>query len=643
MSPAATVKSPGEAVGWKELLLITDAQVAIKEIIVESYTNGLPKSTVELQIAGIIDSTVFNLPKSIQAEARKALAQNAQKWHWTFMQQMKVHDAELEAKAKAEQIDLMMHAHKSQYTGLQVYNKTYTVRTDDAAMLKVQGTGTPIKSPALDKFRPLLTKDENGIALIDDYQKKVRAAVKELAEDPAGLTRIDKNGKPYKINLRNFAEMRVRYTENLKDVAELKSKGTKLVWTSSHQDASPRCAPWQGRLYSLDGTSGTIDGIKYTPLDEAILGPRGDGNGIINGYNCRHRLTEYIPGQKQPDKLPEDLIKGHYGANTKQREYERTIRNLKVEERMHRKAGNTAMADKLNGQWKKLEKKYEEFSLNHGRPYYPWRTQVTMSEYKTGEPVLPIPKAPLPAAPKATPIPTPTAIPTPSFKPAPPTPPIAQVIPAQQAKAAAQPIIAYRNLTHDEAIRVVNNGDFLSKIAQDEKDAIIQYTASSANINDYLRQNNQGVYKSLPAPTQALIRKRAADLDVLIKKNAVPVNIKVFRGVSLKAMNIPVKPGGIDPDEIKKLIGKTYKDDGIMSTSIQERTAFGFGSGIVLRMKIPAGTNCVFVDPISRYQGEEEIIFGPGSMYRIDGFVQDPQNHTRYIIDATYTGGKKTK
>ena len=263
MSPAATVKSPGEAVGWKELLLITDAQVAIKEIIVESYTNGLPKSTVELQIAGIIDSTVFNLPKSIQAEARKALAQNAQKWHSTYMPQMRHHDAEIQAKANAQHNHLITPKHEKADTGLQVYNKTYTVRTDDAAMLKVQGTGTPIKSPALDKFRPLLTKDTNGLAIIDDYQKKVRTAVKELADDPAGLTRIDKNGKPYKINLRNFAEMRVRYTENLKDVAELKSKGTKLVWTSSHQDASPRCAPWQGRLYSLDGTSGKSNPTSY--------------------------------------------------------------------------------------------------------------------------------------------------------------------------------------------------------------------------------------------------------------------------------------------------------------------------------------------------------------------------------------------
>ena len=55
--------------------------------------------------------------------------------------------------------------------------------------------------------------------------------------------------------------MEVRYEANLQDVAKLKEEGVKLVMASSHADASLRCAPYQGKLYSLDGSSGkTADG-----------------------------------------------------------------------------------------------------------------------------------------------------------------------------------------------------------------------------------------------------------------------------------------------------------------------------------------------------------------------------------------------
>ena len=51
--------------------------------------------------------------------------------------------------------------------------------------------------------------------------------------------------------------MATRYQANQKDIKMLKDNGVKLVWTSSHANASPRCSPYQGKLYSLDGTSGT--------------------------------------------------------------------------------------------------------------------------------------------------------------------------------------------------------------------------------------------------------------------------------------------------------------------------------------------------------------------------------------------------
>ncbi|HEY8444630.1 MAG TPA: phage minor capsid protein [Bacilli bacterium] len=66
--------------------------------------------------------------------------------------------------------------------------------------------------------------------------------------------------------------MFVRYQANMEDLEKFANSGVDLVWISSHADASPRCAPYQGKLNSIYGTSGVIDGIKYEPLENALSG-----------------------------------------------------------------------------------------------------------------------------------------------------------------------------------------------------------------------------------------------------------------------------------------------------------------------------------------------------------------------------------
>ena len=95
--------------------------------------------------------------------------------------------------------------------------------------------------------------------------------------------------------------MTVRHQANLEDIQRLKEEDVDLVWTSSHVNTSKRYKSYQGKLYSINGNSGTTkDGIPYTTLDDALLGLKGDGNGIINGYNCRHYLIPYTPGSQPP-------------------------------------------------------------------------------------------------------------------------------------------------------------------------------------------------------------------------------------------------------------------------------------------------------------------------------------------------------
>ncbi|MDD3958031.1 MAG: hypothetical protein PHW40_00940 [Candidatus Izemoplasmatales bacterium] len=355
---AKTVTSPKENVAQYALTIVQDAQTRIKEVVVDGYRKGLSKAEIERQIAQIIREASSKLPERFRESAKTSLAQNAQKWHYMHTQAMGALNASL--KKTVEDV------YGEDFVSMDNQRKSYDIRLGEDNK----------NAPLIDRFRPVMSEDRTGLAIIDRYEKRVKEQIRVLAADPANLSRVNRNGNSYKANLRNFAEMAVRYEANIQDVNQLKSSEVKFVWTSSHADASPRCSPYQGRLYSLDGSSGSIDGIQYTPLDDALLGPNGDGNGIINGYNCRHRLIEYTPGSKPPKEYNPAMIKRENAITNRQRQYERDIRNMKIEERLLRKEGFAQEASLVRKMWQTKTSDYKKFSFNNERAYFPWRTRV---------------------------------------------------------------------------------------------------------------------------------------------------------------------------------------------------------------------------------------------------------------------------
>ena len=366
MAEPRTIISPKENIAEREVVSVQTAQTRIKQIIVESYYQGLSPKETSKRIAEVIAQTADGYPEGSRESIRLSLATNAQKWHYTFHENNRVLNVALIQNALASD-------------SVAFRGRTYGINVAQIVGLPATETRTIVE-----RFRPLLTQDAKGIAIIENYQAKVKTQIKVLASDPANLVQIDKNGKPYVVNMRNFAEMKTRYEANLEDVKRLKEQDVKLVWTSSHADASARCSPYQGRLFSLDGTSGTQDGVRYEPLDDALAGPKGDGNGIINGYNCRHRLIEYQPNSRAPKEYDDKTVKRENAINNRQRQYERDIRNTKIEESLQRKAGNTAEADALRQEWQRLNRNYQGYSLKNGRAFYRWRTMVTDEEINQG-------------------------------------------------------------------------------------------------------------------------------------------------------------------------------------------------------------------------------------------------------------------
>ena len=218
----------------------------------------------------------------------------------------------------------------------------------------------------------------------DDYMRKnVQPALDRLAEqfpyDPD--PEADPTGQRRRNSLRNRAEFEVRGQAQQDAIDGFRARGVKLVICSTHADCSKRCSGWQGRVYSLDGTSGTTDdGREYVPLEEATevyyvsksTGKRWK-NGLL-GFNCRHFLVEYKKNYyfPEPNALEE---RKEYLITQTQRRLEENVRKWRTEA-IETKGVNHNRYKFAREKAIEWNKKYIEYSKAHDRAFYPSRTAL---------------------------------------------------------------------------------------------------------------------------------------------------------------------------------------------------------------------------------------------------------------------------
>lgn len=211
----------------------------------------------------------------------------------------------------------------------------------------------------------------------EEYAKKRVAPVidrlmRDYAKDPGDLSGRN--------SLRNRAEMEVRYDDHLRQIEEFRKSGAKLVIASAHADCSDRCRPWQGRVYSLDGTSGTApDGRKYVPLEKATdiyyrtKAGKVYKNGLL-GFNCRHYLTSYENGKRFPMISPKEQEQ-EYKITKTQRAMERHVREWTIRS-IYAKGTSREAYLAAKERAKKWNDLYIAYSRKNGRAYYPSRTKI---------------------------------------------------------------------------------------------------------------------------------------------------------------------------------------------------------------------------------------------------------------------------
>lgn len=175
------------------------------------------------------------------------------------------------------------------------------------------------------------------------------------------------------ISLWSKVELDLRYNAQMEMLDKCYNSGKDLFWLSSHSNCSKRCEKWQGKLVSLTlpsidntfWTGKTIQNNKiysFTAIEEQV-DKYGYKNNIINGFNCRHHLIEFVNGKK-PNFIESKEIQEARKYETIQRELERAIRKKKSDLLIIEMV-NKKEAKKLQKSISELIKEYKIFCKKH--------------------------------------------------------------------------------------------------------------------------------------------------------------------------------------------------------------------------------------------------------------------------------------
>lgn len=336
-------------IDW-QTLLIQDTETDIKVIIRNAILRGASWAAVNTQIVRRVQKTYneIEIPE-LKERAQKSLLAYAT----VEYRQMQVQTADINLKILPDVV-------KFRETG----KATITLTT---ALENLDIPTVPIPKA---EYRPLAVPLNEWTG---DYMKKVNKAFNDLINSTA------KDEYSARVSLRNISEMTVRYEAKQREIQSLIDSGEDLVWISTHANCSKRCEPFQGKLYSLSGRSGRIDGIEYRPLSVAtdVYYTTKSGktykNGCISGYNCRHTLIPYRKGNK-PVEVSAEVVARERKINTEQRRMETAIRH-------QRETALLAADPKLRTAARKkaaeMNKQYKQYCIDNKVPYYPQRLQIS--------------------------------------------------------------------------------------------------------------------------------------------------------------------------------------------------------------------------------------------------------------------------
>lgn len=213
--------------------------------------------------------------------------------------------------------------------------------------------------------------------------------VKELAQE--GITGyIDKGGHHWSPEA--YINMDIRTTVHNAAIQAQRTRageyGVETFQISSHAGARPLCAPYQGKFYSWDGSSGILHDLYGKEYYYESIGNTsyGEPAGIF-GINCGHNPQTFVDGYNIPryeETKDAEANAAEYRESQKQRYYEREVRQAKLEAIAQDAAGNQEAFKQAAVKVREKNAQYAQFCKDTGRTPRPDRLQVYTSEQGNG-------------------------------------------------------------------------------------------------------------------------------------------------------------------------------------------------------------------------------------------------------------------
>ncbi len=200
----------------------------------------------------------------------------------------------------------------------------------------------------------------------ESRQQAVRKCIQKFNEKgiPAFVDRRGREWTPeayVNMAMRNTAK---QAAEEVQD-ARCRDAEVNLIQIDSHSGARPKCAKDQGKIFSLDNTSGETEDlngrkIKYYPWNSSSYG---EPDGIL-GINCRHHKWPFLPGVNIQRYFPTEDIDANnklYKETQIQRALERDVRKQKRECMLYDELGDKEAFEQASLKLKEKEWKLKTY------------------------------------------------------------------------------------------------------------------------------------------------------------------------------------------------------------------------------------------------------------------------------------------
>jgi hypothetical protein len=201
-------------------------------------------------------------------------------------------------------------------------------------------------------------------------QQALRQCIKEMSEKGIPAF-VDKRGREWTPEA--YINMDIKTTvsnvAHETQFARMDDYGIDLIEVSSHMGARPRCAPYQGRIYSRSGKN-----KNYPPWSSTSYG---EAAGLL-GINCHHKVYPYIEGISIQRYFPykDEENSKRYKNTQVQRQLERDVRKSKRECAMLNAVGDKEGFSDAALKLKQRQERLKAYCKEKGLSYKPDRTAV---------------------------------------------------------------------------------------------------------------------------------------------------------------------------------------------------------------------------------------------------------------------------